>query len=185
MFRLRAKALELIRVISPRVRYPAIAMKRTFLALSLALAGCSQSQETERPPNFVIVFCDNLGYGDVEPFGSTLHRTPALNRMAEEGRKFTHFYVTSGVCTPSRASLMTGCYAQRVGMHVNERDDHVLRPASPYGLHPDEVTVAEILKQRGYATTIIGKGEPWGMEEPLVLASPKVPLVVLRVVRVS
>ena len=111
----------------------------------------------ERPPNFIVIFCDNLGYGDVEPFGEKLHRTPHLNRMAREGRKFTHFYVSAGVCTPSRASIMTGCYAQRVGMHLNPRDGQVLRPVSPYGLNPDEVTIAEVLKQRGYATAIIGK----------------------------
>ena len=108
-------------------------------------------------PNFVVIFCDNLGYGDIEPFGSTLHRTPNLNRMAEEGRKFTHFYVTSGVCTPSRASLLTGSYAQRLGLHRTPRGEGVLFPLSPYGLHPDEVTIAEILKDQGYATTIIGK----------------------------
>ena len=111
----------------------------------------------ERKPNFIVVFCDNLGYGDIEPFGSTLHRTPNLNRMAAEGRKFTHFCVTAGVCTPSRASLMTGCYAQRVGMHFNERDGWVLRPVSTYGLSPDEVTIAELLKEQGYATAIVGK----------------------------
>ncbi len=109
------------------------------------------------PPNFIVVFCDNLGYGDIEPFGSKLHRTPNLNRMAEEGRKFTHFCVSSGVCTPSRASLLTGCYAQRVGLHFNPRDIHVLRPVSPYGLNPAEITIAEVLKQRGYATAIAGK----------------------------
>ncbi|MEO1998849.1 MAG: PVC-type heme-binding CxxCH protein, partial [Planctomycetaceae bacterium] len=108
-------------------------------------------------PNFVVIFCDNLGYGDIEPFGSTVHRTPHLNRMAAEGRKFTHFYVSAGVCTPSRASLMTGCYAQRLGMHNNPRDGHVLRPISPFGLHPDEVTIAEVLQRQGYATGIFGK----------------------------
>ena len=111
----------------------------------------------DRPPNFIVIFCDNLGYGDIEPFGSTLHRTPHLNRMAREGRKFTHFCVTAGVCTPSRASLMTGCYPQRVGMHTNPRDGWVLRPVSRYGLNPDEQTIAETLKQSGYATAIVGK----------------------------
>ena len=111
----------------------------------------------EKKPNFIVIFCDNLGYGDIEPFGSTLHRTPSLNRMAREGRKFTHFCVTAGVCTPSRSSIITGCYPQRVGMHVNERDGWVLRPISPYGLHPDEVTIAEVLKAQGYATAIVGK----------------------------
>ena len=127
------------------------------LLVALALLAACGSEETSRPPNFIILWCDNLGYGDVEPFGSTLHRTPNLNRMAAEGRRFAHFYSTSGVCTPSRASLMTGSYAQRVGMHYNERDQHVLRPISPYGLHPNEITVAEALKKRGYATGILGK----------------------------
>ena len=127
------------------------------LLAAAASAASDAEPSAERKPNFIVFFVDNLGYGDIEPFGSTVHRTPELARMAEEGRKFTHFYVTAGVCTPSRASLMTGCYAQRVGMHYNERDKHVLRPVSPYGLHPDEVTVAEVLKQQGYATAAVGK----------------------------
>lgn len=129
----------------------------TTLLLALMGPAARLQAADDRPPNFIVVFCDNLGYGDIEPFGSTLHRTPNLNRMAKEGRRFTHFCVTAGVCTPSRASLMTGCYSQRVGMHTNPRDGWVLRPLSPYGLHPDEVTVAEVLKQRDYATAIIGK----------------------------
>jgi len=116
----------------------------------------SQNTELTRP-NFIIVYCDNLGYGDIEPFGSRVNRTPNLNRMATEGRSFKQFYVTAGVCTPSRASLMTGCYAQRVGMHQNDRDGLVLRPISPYGLHPDEITIAEVLKSVGYNTGLIGK----------------------------
>ena len=135
-----------------------IALFRALLAVTLLLAVAHSLPATaETKPNFIVVCCDNLGYGDIEPFGSTLHRTPHLNRMAREGRKFTHFYVTAGVCTPSRASIMTGCYAQRIGMHVNERDGWVLRPVSPYGLHPDEVTIAEVLKGLGYATAIVGK----------------------------
>lgn len=135
-------------------------MKKTLSCLLvLLLAGVllHGEEKRDRPPNFIVIFCDNLGYGDIEPFGSTLHRTPALNRMAAEGRKFTHFYASAGVCTPSRASIITGCYAQRVGMHLNPRDTHVLRPVSPYGLHPDEVTVAEALKSAGYTTAHIGK----------------------------
>ncbi|MFG0335439.1 MAG: sulfatase, partial [Maioricimonas sp. JB049] len=108
-------------------------------------------------PNLVLVVCDNLGYGDVGCFGSTLHRTPHLDQMAAEGMKLTHFYVSSGVCTPSRASFMTGSYPLRVGMHVSDLGHKVLQPVSPKGLHPDEVTIAEVLKQAGYATTIIGK----------------------------
>jgi len=145
-------------ILAPTVtRYlRALAFFTTGVLLLSSACGETASREST-PPNFIVLWCDNLGYGDVEPFGSTLHRTPNLNRMAREGRKFTHFYSTSGVCTPSRASLMTGSYAQRVGMHWNERDQHVLRPISPYGLHPDEITIAELLKQRGYATALIGK----------------------------
>jgi len=131
-------------------------MRIPCLVSTLVLLSIVSAEET-RKHNFIVIFCDNLGYGDIEPFGSKVHRTPHLNRMAKEGRKFTHFYVTAGVCTPSRASIMTGCYAQRVQMHVNSRDQHVLRPISPYGLHPDEITLAEVLKEQGYATTIIGK----------------------------
>ncbi|AKP49822.1 sulfatase family protein [Cyclobacterium amurskyense] len=116
-----------------------------------------QIDTLKKTPNFIIIFCDNLGYGDIEPFGSKVIRTPELNRMAKEGRKFTHFLVTAGVCTPSRASIMTGCYSQRVGMHVNPRDGLVLRPISPYGLNPEEVTIAEVLKSVGYKTGLIGK----------------------------
>ena len=112
---------------------------------------------SEVRPNFVIILCDNLGYGDIEPFGAEIHRTPNLNRMAREGRKLTHFYASAGVCTPSRASLLTGCYAQRIGLHQTPRDGHVLRPVSPYGLHANEVTIAELLAAQGYATAIIGK----------------------------
>ena len=130
---------------------------RTLLSALLlsAVAGCTGI--TEEPPNLIVILCDNLGYGDTEPFGSTLHVTPNLNRMASEGRKLTHFYASAGVCTPSRASLMTGCYAQRVGLHTTPRDGQVLRPVSPYGINPDETTIAELLSGGGYATAIIGK----------------------------
>ena len=69
------------------------------------------------PPNLVVVFCDDLGYGDIGPFGGKLARTPNLDRMAREGRTFTHFHVSQPVCSASRASLLTGCYANRVGIH--------------------------------------------------------------------
>ena len=130
-----------------------VLMTTVICCLSPNLVARAQSKQ----PNFVLIVCDNLGYGDIEPFGSKIHRTPHLVRMAREGRKFSHFCVTAGVCTPSRASLLTGCYAQRVGMHDNPRDGQVLRPLSPYGLHPREITIAEVLKHRGYQTAIIGK----------------------------
>ena len=131
-------------------------MNRQLAATVLCIALLPLSAQ-DQPPNIVLLVADNLGYGDTEPFGSQHHRTPSLNRMAREGRKLTHFYSSAGVCTPSRASLMTGCYAQRIGLHTNPRDGHVLRPISPYGLHEDETTIAELLKSAGYATTIIGK----------------------------
>ena len=111
--------------------------------------------EPDATPNIVLIVCDNLGYADIEPFGSLLHRTPHLNRLADEGMRFTHFYAASGVCTPSRAALMTGSYPRRVGMDVT--DGAVLRPVSRIGLHPDELTIAELLRRAGYATAIFGK----------------------------
>jgi len=108
-------------------------------------------------PNFIIILCDNLGYGDVGCFGSSLHRTPNIDRLAVEGMLFTDFYATSGVCTPSRASLMTGCYPRRINMHIGENGQPVLKPVSKKGLNPKETTIAEILKSKGYATACIGK----------------------------
>ena len=88
-----------------------------------------KAAKVERP-NFIIIFCDDLGYADIGPFGSENHRTPNLDRMAAEGRRFTSFYVTSGVCSPSRSSLMTGCYPKRVGLHQNEKGQGVLFPGN-------------------------------------------------------
>ncbi len=123
--------------------------------------------EEEKKPNFIIFFADNLGYGDIEPFGSELHRTPHLNQLADEGLKMTHFYVSAGVCTPSRASIMTGCYPRRVNLHVDDRGGAVLRPVEPIGLHPGEITIARLLSDAGYATAAIGK---WhlGDQEPFL-----------------
>lgn len=103
-------------------------------------------------PNFIIIFADDQGYGDLSCFGSKTIRTPNVDRLAKEGRKFTSFMVASPVCTPSRAALMTGCYPKRVGMHK-----HVLFPSSKKGLHPDEHTIADHLKSQGYATACFGK----------------------------
>ena len=108
-------------------------------------------------PNFILIFVDDLGYADIGAFGSQLHRTPHLDRMAAEGRKLTSFYVTANVCTPSRSSLMTGSYPRRVGLDENEKGQWVLFPGNQEGLHPDEVTLAETLKQVGYKTACVGK----------------------------
>ncbi len=119
----------------------------------------TRSATPSRPvkPNFIVIFCDDLGYGDIGPFGSQVNRTPHLDRMAEEGLRLTSFYVTCSVCTPSRSSLMTGCYPQRVDMHVNDRNLCVLFPKDRKGLNPSETTIAEVLKTQGYATACIGK----------------------------
>lgn len=127
------------------------------VALPILSSWPGSSTAAERPPNIVLFFVDNLGNGDIGCFGSQLHRTPNIDRLAAEGTKFTSFYVASGVCTPSRAALLTGCYPQRVGMHVSGAGLPVLRPLDTNGLHPDEVTIAEVLKPAGYATGIFGK----------------------------
>lgn len=115
------------------------------------------NDQPTQPPNVIFILCDNLGYGDIGCFGSTQHRTPHVDQLAKDGLKLTSFYSASGVCTPSRAALMTGCYPPRVGLHLTNPDGAVLRPASPNGLHPDEVTIAEVLKSAGYSTACIGK----------------------------
>jgi arylsulfatase A-like enzyme len=123
-----------------------------------AVAAPTFALSPREKPNFIVVFCDNLGNGDVRCFNpETPHRTPNLDRMAAEGRRFTSFYSTSGVCTPSRASLITSCYPRRVNLHVSDKGTAVLQPVAPKGLHPDETTIAEVLKSADYATTIIGK----------------------------
>lgn len=108
-------------------------------------------------PNIIVVFVDNFGNGDLGCYGSKLHRTPNVDKLASEGTKFTSFYVASGVCTPSRAALMTGCYPRRVNMHVSAIGGAVLQPVAQKGLNPSEVTMAEVLKSAGYATMCIGK----------------------------
>jgi arylsulfatase A len=113
------------------------------------------SQSPPRP-NVILVNCDDLGYGDIGCYGSEHHATPALDRMAEEGVRFTDFYMAAPVCSPSRAAMMTGCYPLRVGLETG-CEIIVLRPGEPIGLSADETTVASILKDAGYATEIIGK----------------------------
>jgi arylsulfatase A len=114
----------------------------------MALAGSVMAVEK---PNFVIINIDDLGYSDIGPFGSKTNLTPNLDRMAAEGRKLTSFYAAP-VCSPSRASLMTGCYPKRA-----LPTPHVLFPGAEVGLNPAEVTLAEVLKEAGYATACVGK----------------------------
>jgi len=132
--------------------------KQLLLCLLIIVSASSlfAADAESRKPNFVVIFIDDMGYGDIEPFGSKINATPNLNRMAKEGRRMTSFYVASPVCTPSRAALMTGCYPQRVGLEKGS-GHIVLFPGDPHGLHPDEITIAETLKQAGYATGCFGK----------------------------
>jgi len=125
---------------------------KSLLSLLVSLAFvCGQALAADRP-NIVIIFTDDQGYGDLGSFGSTTIRTPHLDRLAQEGRRFTSFLVASSVCTPSRAALLTGSYPKRVGLHKG-----VLFPGSTTGLNPAEHTIADHLKQQGYATACFGK----------------------------
>lgn len=125
--------------------------------VNFSSATVAQQAAADGPPNVVLVFVDNFGNGDLGCYGSKLHRTPNIDRLAAAGTRFTSFYVASGVCTPSRAALMTGCYPRRVNMHVSGANTPVLRPLDSKGLNPDETTIAETLKAAGYATGAFGK----------------------------
>lgn len=136
-------------------------MKSFLSALAISLFLCvhahaQQSSDTattpKEKPNFVLIFTDDQGYGDLGCFGSKTIRTPNLDQLAAEGRKFTSFVSASSVCSPSRAALLTGSYPKRINMAKG-----VLFPTSTIGLHPDEHTIADHLKQQGYATACFGK----------------------------
>ncbi|MFT5129494.1 MAG: arylsulfatase A, partial [Rhodothermales bacterium] len=123
----------------------------TLLTGLVASAAKPHNDQTLRLPNVVIIFVDDMGYSDIGPFGAE-RATPQLDCMAKEGMKLTDFYVSCSACTPSRAALLTGAYADRVGMGKS-----VVFPADTRGLNPSEITIAEILKQGGYATGCFGK----------------------------
>ena len=125
-------------------------------ALAVAAVGAVQPvQERSGPPNVVIIFADDLGYGDLGAYGHPTIRTPHLDRMAAEGQRWTSFYSQAPVCSPSRAALLTGRIHLRSGMFG--RRQGVFFPDSHHGLPDGEVTLAETLKELGYATGIVGK----------------------------
>ncbi len=109
------------------------------------------TKASERPPNIVLIFTDDQGYQDVGVFGAQDIATPNLDQMAADGIKLTSYYAAQAVCSASRAGILTGCYPNRIGIHS------AMMPNSNKGIHPDETTLAEMLKQKGYRTGIFGK----------------------------
>lgn len=145
-------------------------LRRLFGLIAVLLwAACGgawgRAGAAEVPPNFVVIFADDLGYGDLGCFGHPTIRTPQLDRMAREGQRWTSFYVAASVCTPSRAGLITGRYPIRSGMCSGRR--RVLFPDSAGGLPQSEVTLAEALKDLGYATAAVGKWHLGHLQEYL------------------
>ena len=129
-------------------------LRRGFFAFALlaALGPASlPARQPQRLPNLVLILMDDMGYADIGPFGAKGYSTPNLDRLATEGRVFTDFYVSQAVCSASRAALMTGCYNNRVGIFG------ALGPRSKIGLSAGETTLAEICKQKNYATACYGK----------------------------
>ncbi|MCY4160104.1 MAG: sulfatase [Bacteroidetes bacterium] len=124
-----------------------------YLPLLLVVASCSTKSITAppTPPNVVIMFVDDMGYGDTGVYGLEAYATPNLDRMASEGVYFTDFYVSQAVCSASRASLLTGNYANRIGIHG------ALGPGNTHGINKNEVTLGELFKEKGYATAVYGK----------------------------
>ncbi len=126
-------------------------MKHSLLACIALLSLAAPALAADTPPNVVLIFCDDLGYADIGPFGAKGYETPHLDRLSREGIRFSRFYVAQAVCSASRAALLTGCYPNRIGIRG------ALGPQSEIGISDDEVTIAEIVKQRDYATAIFGK----------------------------
>ena len=141
-------------------------MRQYLLALGVIVLAilfvAHHATAAEARPNLVIIFVDDQGYYDLGCYGATEVKTPRIDGMASEGTRFTDYYAAAPICSPSRAGLLTGCYPRRVGNHI-----WVHRADSRSGIHPDELTIAELLKAGGYATACIGK---WhlGFREPFL-----------------
>lgn len=120
--------------------------------LVFAIHGSHLQAASDQPPNIIFIFVDDQGYYDLGCYGASEVKTPRIDRMSDEGLRFTDYYAAAPICSPSRAGLLTGCYPRRVGNEV-----WVHRADSPTGIHPDELTLAELLQQNGYKTACIGK----------------------------
>jgi len=121
-------------------------------SLCLLLTTCTNSVDSKKTPNVILVYIDDMGYGDLSSYGHPTIRTPNIDKLAANGLKFTQFYVASPVCTPSRSALLTGCYPKRVELHR-----HVIFPPDDYGINPEEETLAELFQEAGYKTACYGK----------------------------
>ncbi len=132
------------------------------------ILGCSREAQKEpgnentanpedRPTNVVLIFMDDMGYGDLSSFGHPTISTPNIDRLAREGQKWTSFYTACSVCSPSRGALLTGRYPIRIGLGPTDSQKRVFFPTSTGGLPSSEITIAEMLKEEGYATAAIGK----------------------------
>src|SRR4029078_7436039 len=122
----------------------------TLIAFLVVSSYAHAAQEAKRPPNVVIILCDDLGYGDVGCYGSK-NPTPHIDKLAREVVRFTNFYVAQAVCSASRVALLTGRYPNRVGILG------ALGPAAKQGINADETLLSEVLKSREYSTAIYGK----------------------------
>ena len=126
-------------------------MKKIFFSLLAIILLQSSSPKKEQTPNIILIFMDDMGYGDLSCYGAVNYRTPNIDKLATEGIRFTNFLAAQAVCSASRAALLTGCYPNRIGI------SGALMPTSKNGINSNEITLAEMLKQKSYATGIFGK----------------------------
>src|SRR5262245_4972165 len=132
------------------------------LATSLLLGATNKDKlppAQQKTPNVILILTDDMGYGDLECYGGFPYHTPNINKLANQGMRFTNFYVSQAVCSASRSSFLTGCYPNRIGI------SGALSPYAEIALNPEEETIAKLLKASGYKTSMVGK---WhlGQKEP-------------------